>query len=180
MQRRLVADGAPTALVQAHAGGIQKDLADIFHDGKPELIGRAGLRQPAQTVVRRHAVDRRLFHDRLAVRHAVQLTVQTVALDGEGGILRKEPLERDGLDALIERLEGERLEARQKDHHALAHAQAQIGARHVGKVAVKEDPTILHAHVFHLHPAQLIAHQSFQPKQAGHRHRYAFHFAIPP
>ena len=34
MKRRLIADGTVAALVQADTGGIEKDLADVLHNGK--------------------------------------------------------------------------------------------------------------------------------------------------
>ena len=171
----LVAHGAVATLVEAHAGGVQKDLADVLHDGKAELVGVARLRQPGQAVFGPQTVYGGLFHDGLAVGDAVALGIQAVALDGEGTVLGDEALQRDGLDTLIEGLETVDGKARQEDHHPLAHAQTHVGPGHSLKIAVKEDAAVLHTDIFHLHTAQLVAHQSLQPEQAGDCHCQSFH-----
>lgn len=83
VQRGLVAHGAVAALVQADAGAVEEDLTQVLHDGKAQLVGLAGLRQPRQAVVRAEMVDGGLFDDGLAVRHGVQLRIKAVALDGD-------------------------------------------------------------------------------------------------
>ena len=175
VEGRLIAHGAVAPLVEADAGGVQKDLADVLHDGKAELIGVARLRQPGQAVFGSQTVHGGLFHDGLAVGDAVELGIQAVALDGKGAVPGDEALQLDGLDALIEGLEAVGGKARQEDHHPFAHAQTHVGPGHGLKIAVKEDAAVLHADIFHLHAAQLVAHQSLQPEQAGDGHRQSFH-----
>ena len=43
--------------MEAGAGGIQKDLADVLHNGEADLIGLAGFGEPAQAVFRAQAVE---------------------------------------------------------------------------------------------------------------------------
>ena len=69
VQRSLVAHGAVAALVQADAGAVEEDLAQVLHDGKAPAGQVAGLGQPRQAVVRAEVVDGGLFDDGLAVRH---------------------------------------------------------------------------------------------------------------
>ena len=175
MQRGLVAHGAVAALVQADAGAVEEDLAQVLHDGKAQLVGLAGLGQPRQAVVRAEMVDGGLFDDGLAVRHGVQLRIKAVALDGERALARDEALERNGLHALIQLLKRPRREARQQDHDPLAHAQPDIRARQLGRAAREKHAAILDAHILHVHSPQLVAHEALKAKQARHGHCPTFH-----
>jgi len=162
--------------VQAHAGGVEEDLDRVLHDGKAQLVGRAGLRHPAEAVLLLQARDGGLLDDGLAVRHRVQLAVEAVTLDGKSSVLRDKLLERERLDALEQLLEAAGLELAEQDHHPLAHAAAEIGAGHVGKFAVKKDAPVLGADVLKIEPAQLVGHQALETEQAG----YAKSHVIPP
>ena len=59
------------------------------------------------------------------------------------------------------------LELRQHYHHTLAGTQADIGLGQCVFVAGKEDPTILHPDIFHIHSSQFVTRQSFQAEQSG-------------
>ena len=75
VQRRKIGLAAVAALVQAHAGGIEKQLHMILHDGKAQLVRFAGLRHPAEAVFLAQPGHGGFFDDGLAVRHGVQLAV---------------------------------------------------------------------------------------------------------
>ena len=85
----------------------------------------------------------RFFDDLLAVGHGKELAVQTVALDGERAVLRDKALERHGLHALEQVLKAVRVEFGQQNHHALAHAAAEVGLRHGGEIALKKNAPVL-------------------------------------
>ena len=129
---------AVAPLVQAHARSVEEDFAAVFHDRKPDLIRRARLGQPRKPIFRAQPVDRRFFHNRLAVRHGMQLAVQAVALDRERAVLRHEIFQRNFLHALVKVFKALRFELRKQNHHALAHPAAEIRLCHRGKVPVKE------------------------------------------
>ena len=139
MQRREVCVFAVAPLVQAHARSVEENFAVVFHDRKPDLIRRARLGQPRKPIFRAQPVDRRFFHNRLAVRHGMQLAVQAVALDRERAVFRNKILERNVLDALIEVFKALRFELCEQNHHPFAHPAAEVRSCHRGKVAVKEN-----------------------------------------
>ena len=171
MQRRIVAHGAVAALVQAQTGGVQEHFADILHQGEPDLIDGAGLRQPGQTILGTEPIHGGLFHDALAVGHGVQLAVQAVSLDGKLTVLGNHIFQRQGLDALIQLFEGAGGEAAQQNHNPLTHAQPQVGLGHGIVAAGEEGTAVFHPYIVQLHPSQLIAHQTFQTEQAGNGKR---------
>ena len=74
--------------------------------------------------MRAEAIHRRFLCNGLAVRHRMKLGIQAVALYRESAVGRDKALQRDRLDALIQLLKAARRKTRQKDHHALTHAQA--------------------------------------------------------
>ena len=61
LYRRGVRARTIAALVQAHARGVEEDLAPVLHDREADLIRRARLRKPAQTVFLPQPRDRRLL-----------------------------------------------------------------------------------------------------------------------
>ena len=131
VEGRFVAHGPIAPLVEAQAGGVQEHLADVFHQGKANLVDCAGLRQPGETVLGAQPVHSGLFHDGLAVWHRVELAIETVALDGELAVPGDHRLQRQGLDALVEFFKGAGFKAAQQQHYPFAHAKAQIGPGHV-------------------------------------------------
>ena len=175
MEGSQVGHGPVAPLVEALAGGVEKDLAEVLHDGEMNLVDGTGLRQPAKAVLCAQAVHRRLLHDRLAVRHRVELTVQTVALDGEGALLRHEVLEGDALDALVQLLKGAGLKGGQQDHDPLAGAEAEVGPGHVGEGAVKKNAAVLGADVCHVEAAKLRGGQALQAEETGNAKSEVFH-----
>ena len=175
VQRRKIGLAAVAALVQAHAGRVQKQLHMILHDGKAQLIRFARLRQPAEAVFLAQPRDGGLLDDGLTVGNGVQLAVQTVALDGERAVLRDKALERHGLHALEQVLKAVRVEFGQQNHHALAHAAAEVGLRHSGEIAFKKNAPVLDPDVLQIQPPQFVADQTLQPKQARHAESHRIH-----
>lgn len=177
MQRREIRDLAIAALVQADTRRVEEDLTLVLHNGKPDLIGCARLRHPAEAVFLAEACDRRLFHDGLTIRHGVQLAVQTVALDGEGPVLRDEALEREGLDALKQIFKAHGAEMAKADHHALAHAAAEVDLCQIGKVSRKKYAPVFDADALAAEPLQLVAHEALQPEQTRYAEFQIFHLS---
>ena len=175
MQRRKIGLAAVAALVQAHAGRVQKQLHMILHDGKAQLIRFARLRQPAEAVFLAQPRDGGLLDDGLTVGNGVQLAVQAVALDRERTVLRNEALERHGLHALEQVLKAVRVKLGQQNHHALTHAAAEVGLRHGGEIAFKKNAPVLDPDVLQIQPPQFVADQTLQPKQARHAESHRIH-----
>ena len=180
MQRREVRVFAVAPLVQAHARSVEEDFAAVFHDRKPDLIRRARLGQPRKPIFRAQPVDRRFFHNRLAVRHGMQLAVQAVALDRERAVLRHEIFQRNFLHALVKVFKALRFELRKQNHHALAHPAAEIRLCHRGKVPVKENAPVFDADVRKVQPFELIADQTLEPKQTRYAECHCLHVAGSP
>ena len=175
VQRRKIGLAAVAALVQAYAGRVQKQLHMILHDGKAQLIRFARLRQPAEAVFLAQPRDGGLLDDGLTVRNGVQLAVQAVALDRERTVLRNEALERHSLDTLKQVFKAVRVKLGQQNHHALAHAAAEVGLRHGGEIAFKKNAPVLDPDVLQIQPPQFVADQTLQPKQARHAESHRIH-----
>ena len=105
----------------------------------------------------------------------MQLAVQAVALDGEGPVLRDEALERQGLDALKQILKAHGAEMAKADHHALAHAAAEVRLRHGGEIALKKYAPVFDADALAAEPLQLVAHEALQPEQTRYAEFQIFH-----
>ena len=73
LDRCFVCNRAIAALVQAHAGGVQRDHHLVMMDGKLDGAGRSALLKPVNAVGLLQAGNDRFFDDRLAVGDAVQL-----------------------------------------------------------------------------------------------------------
>ena len=108
-----------------------------------------------------------LFDDLLAVRHGVQGAVQTVALHGESPVFRDIPLPGDGLDPLEQLVEGAGGEAAHDQQHPFPEPGTDVGPGQARFIGIEIDPAVFRADIGHVHMAQLIAHQSLQPEQAG-------------
>ena len=123
--------------------------------------------------------DGGLLDDGLTVRNGMQLAVQAVALDRERAVLRDEALERHGLHPLKQILKAVRVEFGQQDHHALAHAAAEVGLRHGGEIALKKNAPVLDPDVPQLQPPQLIADEPLESEQARHAKSHRIHVFSP-
>ena len=139
----------------------------VLQDRKAQLVEAAGLREPAQAVVPAQPVHRRLFHNGLTVGHGVQLAAEAVALDRKGAVLGNQLLQGDGFYGLIQVLKAVDVGTAQQNHHPLAHAAVEIGPGDGLGAAGEEHAPVLHPHLLHAQAAQLVAHQTLQPEQAG-------------
>ena len=175
MQRRKIGLAAVAALVQAHAGRVQKQFHMILHDGKAQLVRLARLRQPAEAVFLAQPRDGGLFHNGLTVRNGVQLAVQAVALDRERTVLRNEALERHSLDTLKQVFKAVRVKLGQQNHHALTHAAAEVSLCHSGEITLKKNAPVLDPDVMQIQPPQFVTDQTFEPKQARHAKSHRIH-----
>ena len=72
-----------------------------------------------------------------------------------------------------------RVELRQQDHHALAHAAAEVRLRHGGEIALKKNAPVLDPDVRKLQPPQLVADQPLQPEQTRYAESHSFHVRSP-
>ena len=79
-QRRIIPHGTVAALVEACAGGVQKQLGLILHNGELKLIQAAGFRHPAHMIFLSQTLGRGLFHNGLTVGDGVELGAQAVPL----------------------------------------------------------------------------------------------------
>ena len=61
------------------------------------------------------------------------------------------------------------------DHHALAHAAAEVDLRQIGKVPRKKYAPVLDADALAAEPLQLIAHEALQPEQTRDAEFQIFH-----
>ena len=158
---------AVAALVQAVAGGVQHDLADVLAEHEADLILRAGLGQAGGAVALHQALDHGLLDDALAGRHAGQLAVQRGAGDREGSVGGQQLFPVDGVDAVEQLVEGGGCVGVQEQHHALHGAEVEVGggdhirAAPEGQTAVA-DPDVLGADA-----AQLKVGRGLAPEKAG-------------
>ena len=157
--------GGPVApLVQALSAGIQAQGDAVLHDGKADLHRLGALIEPSNMVAALEPLHHGLFDDLLAVGHGKELGVETVTRDGEGGVLGNPALPGQGLGLLEERIKGLRLKAPDFQKHSLAGAQAQIGTDERSLVSGEGDSSVLGGDFFHIHAAQLVCCQTFQPE----------------
>ena len=166
-QGGIIANGPVATLVQAGAGGIQKQLHPVIHDRELQLVLGTGFRQPGNAVLFAQPPGGRLLDDGLTVRYGHELGIQAVALHREIAVLGDKVLQIGLVDPLKQLFKGGGLEICQRQQHPLAGAQADIGPGHGGLVAGKQDAAIFHPDIFNVQPPQFVACQSFQAKQAG-------------
>ena len=167
MQRGIVAHGAVATLMQAGAGGIQRQSYLIVQDGKVELKLHAGLRQPGHTVLFTQAAGGRLFDDGLTVRNAHELAVEAVTLYGKLAVLGNKILQIGLIHSLKQLFKGLGGKLRQHHHHPFGSAQGDIGLGHGGSITGKQHPAVLHPYIFHTQPAKLVTGDALQTKKAG-------------
>ena len=120
-------------------------------------------------------VRRRLLDDALAVGHAVELARQAVTLHREGPVRGDPLLQGRTFHALEKVLKAVHLELGQAEHDPLAHAAVEVGPGDVLGGAPEIHPPVHHLHLVHAEAAQLLAHQSLQPEQAGNAQRIDLH-----
>ena len=84
--------------------------------------------------------------------------------DGEGRVLGNPALPGQGFGLLEEGIEGHGLKAPDFQQHPLAGAQAQIGPHKRGLVSGKADSSVFRGDFLHIHAAQLVCCQTFQPE----------------
>ena len=113
--------------MQALSAGIQAQGDLILHDGEADLHSLGALGKPGDVIAALEPFHHGLLDDLLAVRHREESGIETVARDGEGGVLGNPALPGQGLGLLEERIEGLRLKAPDFQKHSLAGAQTQIG-----------------------------------------------------
>ena len=178
-QGSVVALGTVAPLVKPRAGGVQVQLHPVVHDGKLELVFRAGFRQPGHAVLFAQPPGGGLLHNGLAVRHAHELTAQAVTLHRERPVLGDVVFQLRAVNPLKQLFKGGCLEIRQHQQHPLAGAQAHVGLGQRPLVSGKQHPAVLHPDVFHIQSAQLVAGNALQAEQRRHgkfkiRHSFSF------
>ncbi len=163
--------GRPVAaLVQTCAGRVDHQARKILPQKELHLPDRAGLLEPLDGIFPFEALDNRLLDDRLAVRHAGELGVDTGALDGERVPPADPALPRQCAHALEQLVEAARGEGAHPHQHPLPIADAQVGARDHLRPSGKENAAVLRPHVRRTHPPKLPGEGPFQPEQAR-RHK---------
>ena len=90
-----------------------------------------------------------------------------MTLYGEITVSWDEILQIRPVNPLKQLLKGCCFEVRQRQQHPLTGAQAHVGFRQRPGIAGKQHPPVLHANVFQIHPAQLVAGNALQPEQGG-------------
>ena len=115
-----------------------------------------------------HPLHHGLFDDGLAGGHRVQLGGDGVALHREGRVPGQILLPGDGPGALKQLLKAAGREPAQHQQHPRPAAQVDVQPRQVGQFSPAQHPAVFHLHVLQAQPPDLVAHQFFQPQQAGH------------
>mgnify|MGYP000720217656 CR=1 FL=1 len=98
----------------------------------------------------------------------MKLGGEGVALHGEGRVPGQIVLPGDGPGALKQLLEAAGRKPAQHQQDPGAAAQVDVQPRYVGQLAPAQDPAVFHLHIPQPQPPDLVAHQFFQPQQAGH------------
>ena len=161
--------------MQAGSACVEQDGHLILHQQKLHLVDGARLLEPGEVIPAAEPLDNRLFHDRLAGRHAGKPGVQASALHGER-IRPADPfLPRKGAHTLKELLKREGTEAAELDLHALAVAAPEICAREQIVPAAEQHTAVLRLDVARLHGAELVSHKPLHAEQAGDGHLVFFH-----
>ena len=158
---------AVAALVQPVARGVYAEGDAILHYRELDLIQRACLREPLKTVGALEPLDHGFLDYLLAVGNGEELGVETVTLDGESAVLRDDGLPRQSLCALEQLVKRESVEPAHFDKHALADAQADIGAGKRFIPAGEVHAAVLGRDAGHVHSLQFIGYWPLKPKKAG-------------
>ena len=153
--------------MQALAGGIQHDLADILAQHEADLVLRAGLGQNRGMMLVHQALDHSLFDDALAGRHAGELAVQGRAGHREGGIGGQQLFPGDAVHAVKQLIEGGSGVGVEEQHHALHRAQVQVGGSDHLRPARKGQAAIPYPDVLGPDAGQLKFRSCFAAKEAG-------------
>ena len=97
----------------------------------------------------------------------MQGTVQTVAFYRKRAVFGDVVLPRQGFYALKQFVKGSGGKTADHQQYPLAEAAADICLGQSQRIRLKIDPPVFRSDGPHIHVPQLVAHQSFQPEQAG-------------
>ena len=110
LDRCLTGQLAVSTLMKRFARSVQRHRHDIFIQGHAHRIICSGLRNHRHSIALLHTVDHGLFHDRLDIRRAKELTFDGIGLlDPETSVLRDVLLPRQCLGSLEQLLKCSRL-----------------------------------------------------------------------
>ena len=161
--------------MQAGSACVEQDGYLILHQQKLHLVNGARLLEPGEVIPAAEPLDNRLFHDRLAGRHAGKPGVQASALHGERVRPADPFLPRKGAYALKEFLKREGMEAAELDLYTFAVTAPEICAREQIVPAAEQHTAVLRLDVARLHGAELVSHKPLHAEQARDGHLVFFH-----
>ena len=153
--------------MEAVAGGVQHDLADILAEHETDLILCTGLGQAGGAVALHQALDDCLLDDALAGRHAGQLAVQRGTSDRESRIGGQKLLPVDGVDSIEQLVEGGGRIGVEEQHDPLHRAEVEVGGGDHLRTAFEGQTTVADPDVLGTDAAQLKVARGFAPVKAG-------------
>ena len=156
-----------TSLVQSDSGGIQINRGNVLANGKLDWVSRTGFCKPIGVVYRFQSFHSCLFDDRLAVRHTVQLGVQSMSFYRKSIVLTDPLFQRQGTDTLKQFFKVVRLELSQLNQNTFCRRQAEICLGNGFGIAAEQNTTVLSCNVSAADFGNFEPQRAFQPKMAG-------------